>query len=70
MDAQTIVNDAIGRWNAGDHAVGGAMKAPEMLPELANFYVTGKDVDEIVKRLSYTISEGLNRAFERFGDEE
>ena len=69
VDAQTIVNDAIGRWNAEEHAAGGAMKAPELLPELANFYVTGKDVDEIVKRLSYTISEGLNRTFERFGAE-
>lgn len=65
VDAQTIVNDAIGKWNAGEHAAGGG-KIPELLPELANFYVTGKDVDEIVKRLSYTISEGLNRTFERF----
>ncbi|MCM1539286.1 MAG: GPR endopeptidase, partial [bacterium] len=67
VDAQTIVNDAIGKWNAGGHP-GGEREAPELLPELANFYVTGKDVDEIVKRLSYTISEGLNRAFERFGE--
>ena len=68
VDAQTIVNDAIGRWNVGENAAG-ERKTPELLPELANFYVTGKDVDEIVKRLSYTISEGLNRTFERFGDE-
>ncbi|MCM1103573.1 MAG: GPR endopeptidase [Clostridium sp.] len=67
VDAQTIVNDAIGKWNAGGHSAG-EREAPELLPELANFYVTGKDVDEIVKRLSYTISEGLNRAFERFGE--
>ncbi len=69
VDAQTIVNDAIGRWNVGEHGPGGALETPELLPELANFYVTGKDVDEIVKRLSYTISEGLNRTFERFGAE-
>lgn len=67
VDAQTIVNDAIGKWNAGGCSAG-EREAPELLPELANFYVTGKDVDEIVKRLSYTISEGLNRAFERFGE--
>lgn len=67
VDAQTIVNDALGRWHAGEPA--GDMETPELIPELANFYVTGKDVDEIVKRLSYTISEGLNRTFERFSAE-
>ena len=67
MDAQTIVNDAIGRWHGGEQT--GDMETPELIPELANFYVTGKDVDEIVKRLSYTISEGLNRTFERFSAE-
>lgn len=69
VDAQTIVNDAIGRWNAGEETPAGSIETPELLPELANFYVTGKDVDEIVKRLSYTISEGLNRTFERFENE-
>lgn len=67
VDAQTIVNDALGKWHAGEPA--GDMETPELIPELANFYVTGKDVDEIVKRLSYTISEGLNRTFERFSAE-
>lgn len=69
VDAQTIVNDAIGKWNANVQGGAESEKVPELLPELANFYVTGKDVDEIVKRLSYTISEGLNMAFERFGGE-
>ncbi len=68
VDAQTIVNDAIGRWHAGEQA-NGDMETPELIPELANFYVTGTDVDEIVKRLSFTISEGLNRTFERFSAE-
>lgn len=67
VDAQTIVNDAIGKWNVDGQGGAEPEKVPELLPELANFYVTGKDVDEIVKRLSYTISEGLNMAFERFG---
>lgn len=67
VDAQTIVNDAIGRWHGGEQT--GDVETPELIPELANFYVTGKDVDEIVKRLSYTISEGLNRTFERFSAE-
>lgn len=69
VDAQTIVNDAIGKWNVDGQGGTEPEKVPELLPELANFYVTGKDVDEIVKRLSYTISEGLNMAFERFGGE-
>ncbi len=66
VDAQTIVNDAIGKWYADEQGGGECREAPELLPELANFYVTGKDVDEIVKRLSFTVSEGLNMAFERF----
>ena len=27
-------------------------------------YVTGKDIDEVIKRLSFTISEALNIALE------
>ena len=33
---------------------------------LGAMFVTPKDIDEAVKRLSYTISEGLNLAFSRF----
>ena len=32
-------------------------------PHLNTMFVTPKDIDESVKRLSYTISEGLNIAF-------
>lgn len=32
-------------------------------PNLNNLFMTPKDIDETVKRLSYTISEGLNLAF-------
>ena len=32
-------------------------------PQLNGMFVTPKDVDETMKRLSYTISEGLNRVF-------
>ena len=31
---------------------------------LNNMYVTGKDIDEVIKRLSFTISEALNIALE------
>jgi spore protease len=54
VDAATIVNDAIGS------------KFEEIpltnMAELSNMYVTGKDIDETVKRLAYTISEGINMA--------
>lgn len=54
VDAATIVNDAVGK------------KYDEIpisnMTELANMYVTGKDIDEIIKRLSFTISEGINMA--------
>lgn len=33
-------------------------------PHLGNMHVTPKDIDATVKRLSYTISEGLNKAFQ------
>ena len=32
-------------------------------PHLNGMFVTPKDIDESVKRLSYTISEGINIAF-------
>ena len=32
-------------------------------PNLNAMFVTPKDIDESVKRLSYTISEGINIAF-------
>ena len=32
-------------------------------PQLNTMFVTPKDIDESVKRLSYTLSEGLNIAF-------
>lgn len=34
-------------------------------PSLYSMFVTPKDVDDTIKRLSYTISEGLNFTFEK-----
>lgn len=73
VDAMTIVNDAASQWHydVRMHRDGFREKDDsEIPPELANFYVTGKDIDETVKRLSFTISEGLNMAFERFSADE
>ena len=36
-----------------------------MTPQLNTLYVTTKDVDEAVKRLSYTVSEGINIALQK-----
>ena len=33
-------------------------------PALASMFVTPKNIDEAVKRVSYTISEAINRFFE------
>jgi len=57
VDAATIVNDAVGKRYE-------EIPLPNM-SDLANMYVTGKDIDEIVKRLSFTVSEGINMALKR-----
>lgn len=54
VDAATIVNDAVGRQYEDIPL--------SNMSELANMYVTGKDIDEIVARLSFTVSEGINMA--------
>ncbi len=36
-----------------------------LTPQLNTLYVTTKDVDEAVKRLSYTVSEGINIALQK-----
>ena len=36
-----------------------------LTPQLNTLYVTPKDVDEAVKRLSYTVSEGINIALQK-----
>ena len=49
VDAATIVKDAMDNTLSSQNV-------------LKNMFVTPKDVDENVKRLSYTISEALNIA--------
>ena len=36
-----------------------------LTPQLNTLFVTPKDVDEAVKRLSFTISEGINMALQK-----
>ncbi len=54
VDAATIVNDAVGRQYEDIPL--------SNMSELSNMYVTGKDIDEIISRLSFTVSEGINMA--------
>lgn len=40
-----------------------------LTPQLNTLFVTPKDVDEAVKRLSFTVSEGINLALQKDGEE-
>lgn len=68
VDAATIVCDAlekITREQGEEQPAGGyGTVFSGALTELNNMYVTGKDIDETIKRLSYTISEALNIALQ------
>ncbi len=62
VDAATIVNDALESLMESEKAYW-----RNSFTDLNNMYVTGKDVDEIVKRVSFTISEGINAALNQGG---
>lgn len=64
VDAATIVHDAMAHLlDALEEAEQKEFLDEMITPHLYSMFVTPKDVDETVKRLSYTISEGLNMAF-------
>ncbi len=66
VDAATIVGDAIEKIKKEAAQPGQFIGTDSIrsMPELNNMYVTGKNIDEIIKRLSFTISEALNMALE------
>lgn len=69
VDAATIVWDALEDFSEkSKHSIDLRVFQNEcsntMLQELNNMYVTGKDVDAIIKHLSFTISEALNMTFD------
>ena len=66
VDAATIVNDAIERIKKelDQKELLFSGQGTGTLSELNNMYVTSKDIDATIKRLSFTVSEGLNMAFE------
>ena len=66
VDAATIVHDAIAHLlESLEEAEMEEFLGELITPRLHSMFVTPKDVDETVKMLSYTISEGLNLAFDR-----
>lgn len=68
VDAATIVSDALEKV-LSEGELGETAKlfgsSSHIFPELNNMYMTGKDVDEIIKRISFTISEGINLVMEQ-----
>ena len=64
VDAATIVHDSMAHLlDALEEAEKKEFLEEMVSPHLHNMFVTPKDVDETVKYLSFTISEGLNIAF-------
>lgn len=68
VDAATIVHDSMAHLlEALEEAEQKEFLEEMIAPHLHTMFVTPKDVDETVKYLSFTISEGLNMAFEEIG---
>lgn len=66
VDAATIVGDALdGLLDSMDYAKRKQV-VRDFIPEsMSKMYVTPKDVDELVKRISFTISEAINISMSR-----
>ena len=61
VDAATIVHDSMAHLlDALDEAEQKEFLEEMISPHLHSMFVTPKDVDETIKYLSFTISEGLN----------
>lgn len=58
VDAATIVADNLSEVSGEEIDV-----RPLLLPSLHSMFVTPKDIDSSIRRLSYTLSEGINQAF-------
>ncbi|MFI3214131.1 MAG: GPR endopeptidase [Eubacteriales bacterium] len=64
VDAATIVNDALEKLRKEVGSGELILQGTITFAELNNMYVTAKDIDATIKRLSYTISEALNMTFD------
>lgn len=68
VDAATIVGDALEKLLTDEEDYDGIKyrgKHPLAFAELNNMYMTGKDIDAVIKRVSFTLSEGINLAMEK-----
>lgn len=63
VDAATIVGDALKKWM--DDETDNKFDSRLAFAELNNMYMTGKDIDAVIKRVSFTLSEGINIAMEK-----
>ena len=64
VDAATIVHDSMAHLLDALEEQEQKEFLEEMIPpNLYSMFVTPKDVDETIKYLSFTVSEGLNLAF-------
>jgi len=67
VDAATIVGDALEKLMDGYsefERVKYMGQHRSAFVELNNMYMTGKDIDAVIKRVSFTVSEGINMALE------
>ena len=67
VDAATIVGDALEKIMGRDADFDRVKYMGQHRPvfvELNNMYMTGKDIDAVIKRVSYTVSEGINMALD------
>lgn len=67
VDAATIVMDAMEKMLEEEKELDRFQlinRQKPFFPELNNMYMTGKDIDAVIKRVSYTVSEGINIAME------
>lgn len=68
VDAATIVGDALEKLLQGDEEFDSVKYMGHhrhAFAELNNMYMTGKDIDAVIKRVSFTVSEGINIAMEK-----
>lgn len=68
VDAATIVGDALEKLLADDKEFDRVKYMGQhrtAFSELNNMYMTGKDIDAVIKRVSFTVSEGINIAMEK-----
>ena len=67
VDAATIVSDALAKYNKDEdvfHYERIEQYHHAAMNQLRDMYMTGKDIDAVIRRLGYTISEGINIALE------